>query len=167
MASPVSTGNKKGWDGKTPVLESLKTLEAVAKQRTAEANGAEPIYVNYVPEKPDATTPNDLVEATEYYRTPRAQHPNSTNLLLFTSLDKMLAFEAFANIETFLTQPILVMVGSKAGSRWQGEEIYKKAKSKKELMVIDGATHMDLYDIPKYVEQVVEKTTIFFAENLK
>lgn len=167
VASPVSTGNKKGWDGKTPVLESLKTLEAVAKQRTAEANGAEPIYVNYVPEKPDATTPNDLVEATEYYRTPRAQHPNSTNLLLFTSLDKMLAFEAFANIETFLTQPILVMVGSKAGSRWQGEEIYKKAKSKKELMVIDGATHMDLYDIPKYVEQVVEKTTIFFAENLK
>ncbi|RZK04317.1 MAG: alpha/beta hydrolase, partial [Flavobacterium sp.] len=137
VASPVSTGNKKGWDGKTPISEALKTLEAVAKQRTAEANGAKPIYVNYVPEKPDATTPNDLVEATEYYRTPRAQHPNSTNLMLLTSLDKMLAFEAFANIETFLTQPILVIVGNKAGSRWQGEEIYKKVKSKKQLVVID------------------------------
>lgn len=167
VASPVSTGNKKGWDGKTPISEALETLEAVAKQRTAEANGAEPIFVNYVPEKPDATTPNDLVEATEYYRTTRAQHPNSTNLMLMTSLDKMLAFEAFANIETFLSQPILVIVGSKAGSRWQGEEIYKKAKSKKELVVIDGATHMDLYDIPKYVNQVTKNMTTFFGKNLK
>ncbi len=166
VASPVSTGNKKGWDGKTPISESLATLQAVAKQRTAEANGAQPIYINYVPEKPDATTPNDLVEAHDYYRTPRAQHPNSTNLLLFTSLDKMLAFEAFANIESFLTQPILVIVGSKAGSRWQGEEIYKKAKSQKELMVIHGATHMDLYDIPKYVNQVASNMTTFFGKNL-
>ncbi len=167
IASPVSTGNKKGWEGKAPISEALATLEAVAKQRTAEANGAEPIFVNYVPEKPDANTPNDLVEATEYYRTPRAQHPNSTNLMLLTSLDKMLAFEAFANIETFLTQPILVIVGNKAGSRWQGEEIYAKAKSKKELVVIDGATHMDLYDIPKYVNQVSKNMHTFFSKNLK
>ncbi len=167
IASPVSTGNKKGWDGKTPISEALVTLEAVAKQRTAEANGAEPIFVNYVPEKPDANTHNDLVEATEYYRTPRAQHPNSTNLMLMTSLDKMLAFEAFANIEAFLTQPILVIVGNKAGSRWQGEEIYAKAKSKKELVVIDGATHMDLYDIPKYVNQVSKNMYTFFSKNLK
>lgn len=166
VASPVSTGNKKGWDGKIPISESLKILEAVAKQRTAEANGAKPIYVNYVPEKPDSTTPNDLVEAYAYYRTPRAQHPNSTNLMLMTSLDKLIAFEAFANIETLLTQPILVIVGSKAGSRWQGEEIYKMAKSPKELVVIYGATHMDLYDIPKYVNQVVVKITTFFGKNL-
>ncbi|HTG64880.1 MAG TPA: alpha/beta hydrolase [Flavobacterium sp.] len=166
VASPVSTGNKKGWDGKTAIVESLKTLAAVAKQRTAEANGAEPIYVNYVPEKPDATTPNDLVEAYDYYRTPRAQHPNSTNLLLFTSLDKMIAFEAFANVETFLTQPTQVIVGSKAGSRWQGEEVYKRITSPKELVVIDNATHMDLYDIPKYVKQVSENMTAFFGKNL-
>ena len=151
VASPVSTGNKKGWDGKTPISESITTLEAVSKQRTAEAKGAEPMYINYVPEKPDANTPNDLIEAYDYYRTPRAQHPNSTNLFLFTSLDKMMAFDAYANIETLLTQPILIIVGSNAGSRWQGEGIYKRVTSPKELKIIDGATHMDLYDIPKYV----------------
>ena len=154
VASPVSTGNKKGWDGKTPISESITTLEAVAKQRTAEAKGAEPMYINYVPEKPDANTPNDLIEASDYYRTPRAQHPNSTNIFLFTSLDKMMAFDAYANIETLLTQPILIIVGSNAGSRWQGEGIYKRVTSPKELKLIDGATHMDLYDIPKYVNQV-------------
>lgn len=56
-----STANKKGWDGKTPISEELETLEAVAKQRNAEANGTEPIFVNYVPEKPDLNTHNDLV----------------------------------------------------------------------------------------------------------
>lgn len=167
VASPVSTGNKKGWDGKTPISESITTLEAVAKQRSAEANGAKPIYINYVPEKPDANTPNDLIEAYDYYRTPRAQHPNSTNLFLFTSLDKMMAFDAYANIETLLTQPILIIVGSNAGSRWQGEGIYKRATSAKELKVIEGATHMDLYDIPKYVNQVADNMTHFFGKNLK
>lgn len=167
VASPVSTGNKKGWDGKTPDSEALKTLEEVAKQRTAEANGAKPIYINYVPEKPDASTPNDLIEAYDYYRTPRAQHPNSTNLFLFTSLDKMMAFDAYANIKTLLTQPILIIVGSNAGSRWQGEEVYKKVTSPKELKIIEGATHMDLYDIPKYVNQVAESMTTFFGNNLK
>ena len=167
VASPVSTGNKKGWDGKTPISESITTLEAVAKQRTAEANGAKPMYVNYVPEKPDANTPNDLIEAYNYYRTPRAQHPNSTNLFLFTSLDKMMAFDAYANIETLLTQPILIVVGSNAGSRWQGEEVYKRVTSSKELKVIQGATHMDLYDIPKYVNQVADNMTSFFGKNLK
>ncbi len=166
VASPVSTGNKKGWDGKTPISESITTLDAVAKQRTAEANGAEPIYINYIPEKPDANTPNDLVEAYDYYRTPRAQHPNSTNLFLFTSLDKMMAFDAYANIETLLTQPILIIVGSNAGSRWQGEEVYKRVTSSKELKIIQGATHMDLYDIPKYVDQVADNMTSFFGKNL-
>jgi fermentation-respiration switch protein FrsA (DUF1100 family) len=167
VASPVSTGNKKGWDGKTPISEWITTLAAVAKQRTAEAKGAEPMYINYVPEKPDANTPNDLVEAYDYYRTPRAQHLNSTNLFLFTSLDKMMAFDAYANIETLLTQPILVIVGSNAGSRWQGEEVYKRATSPKVLKVIEGATHMDLYDIPKYVNQVATTMTTFFGKNLK
>jgi len=167
VASPVSTGNKKGWDGKTPLSESLTTLEAVAKQRIAEANGAAPVYINYVPEKPDSDTPNDLIEAHYYYRTSRAQHPNSTNLFLFTSLDKMMAFDAYANIETLLTQPILIIVGSNAGSRWQGEEIYKRVTGPKELKIIQGATHMDLYDISKYVNQVTDDMKIFFGKNLK
>jgi fermentation-respiration switch protein FrsA (DUF1100 family) len=58
-------------------------------------------------------------------------------------------------------------VGSNAGSRWQGEGIYKRVTSPKQLKLIDGATHMDLYDIPKYVNQVAENMTHFFGKNLK
>jgi len=36
-----------GWTGSDPASEQFNTLDAVAKQRTAEANGAELMYVPY------------------------------------------------------------------------------------------------------------------------
>ncbi|WP_242447732.1 hypothetical protein [Priestia endophytica] len=36
---------REGWTGNAPASEQFNTLDAVAKQRTAEANGAEPMYV--------------------------------------------------------------------------------------------------------------------------
>jgi fermentation-respiration switch protein FrsA (DUF1100 family) len=61
-------------------------LESVAKQRTAEAAGAAPVYVSYVPKVGDKTAPRDLQEAADYYLTPRGQHPNAPNKMLLTSL---------------------------------------------------------------------------------
>lgn len=168
VASAVDMGLtvRKGWDGKLSVSEQIKFLETVAKQRTAVANGAEPTYANYVPEVVDENTIPDMREAHDYYRTPRAQHPNSTNRFLFTSYDKIMAFDAFSQLGTFLTQPALFVVGTKAGSRWQGELAHKLTNSPKELFYIEGATHMDLYDGKQYVPQVVTKVSAFFWKYL-
>jgi uncharacterized protein len=43
--------------GARPVL---KMLDAVAKERTAEAAGSAPVYVPYVPQVIDTTAPRDL-----------------------------------------------------------------------------------------------------------
>jgi fermentation-respiration switch protein FrsA (DUF1100 family) len=168
VASAVDMGltTRTGWDGKLPVSEQIKFLDSVAKQRTAEANGAKPIYGNYVPETVDENTIQDMREAHDYYRTARAQHPNSTNRMLFTSNDKIMAFDAFSQLGTLLTQPALFIVGTKAGSRWQGELAYKLTNSPKELFYIEGATHMDLYDGKQFVPQVVTKVKDFFGKNL-
>lgn len=157
-----------GWNGKGSLADQMKTLEAVGKQRTAEANGAEAIYVHYVPEAGELTpnTDRDMREAHEYYRTPRGQHPNSANQLLFTSFDKIMAFSAFSQIDTLLTQPILLIAGSEAGSRWQSEMAYKKATGPRELFIVKGATHMTMYDVPQDVQQAMEKLTVFFNKNL-
>ena len=48
-AVDVGAATRKGWDGKASVSEQMAMLEAVAKQRTAEAAGAAPVYVPYVP----------------------------------------------------------------------------------------------------------------------
>ena len=166
--SAVDTGAaaRKGWEGKAPVSDQIATLEAVAAQRTAEAAGALPRYVEYVPEIIDGTTHRDMREAYEYYRTPRGQmHPNSPNKMLFTSLDKMLAFTGFDQVDTLLTQPLLVIAGSEAGSLWHSQELHAKAKGEKELFIIKGATHMDLY-AGAHVDQVVVRLSPFFKRHV-
>jgi fermentation-respiration switch protein FrsA (DUF1100 family) len=147
------------------VADQIATLQAVAAQRTAEARGAKPKYAEYVPELVDNTTHRDMREAHEYYRKSGYRHPNSPNKMLFTSLDKIFGFTAFDQVATLLTQPLLVIAGSAAGSLWHSQELHAKAKGAKELFVIDGATHMDLY-AGEHVEQVVNRLSPFFKRNV-
>ncbi len=148
---------------------ALQTLEAVGKQRTAEATGTEAMFLHWAPnsleERAQATSVL-MQEAYDYYRTPRAQHPNSTNRFLFSSLDKLMAFSATTNIGTFLTQPLLLIAGSEAGTRSYSEQFFALSNGPKELFWVDGATHIAMYDIPEYVAQAVTKLTAFFGENL-
>lgn len=157
---------REGWLGDTPVSEQIKLLEAVAEQRTAEANGATPVYGTYVPETVDESLPVTMREANEYYRTPRGGHPNSENKVLMTSLDKILSFSAFQFIETLLTQPLLMIAGSESDILYLSKQAVNRANCDKELFIIDGATHVALYDIPVYVEQAIAKLTRFFKEKL-
>ena len=163
----VGAASRKGWDGKGTGADIIPTLEAVAKQRTAEANGADPIYVPYVPEVGDLLAPMDLQEAADYYRTPRGQYPTSTNKLLFSGVSYAILFDGYGQADKLLTQPLLIIAGSEAGSLWHSQELQAKAASKeKELFIIKGATHMDLYDGKQYVIQVTEKMKTFFEKNL-
>ncbi len=167
----VSTSDPGAWiregiDGSVPAKEQIKMLESVGKQRTAEANGANPVYGPYVPDEATEDLPVTLKEAHEYYRTPRCQHPNSKNRVLMTSLDKLIAFSPFNFADTLLTQPLLLIAGNKADTLRFSETLYEKAKSQKELFMIDGATHVDLYDVPEYVDQAIGKLDAFFTKNL-
>lgn len=157
---------RNGWRNTLTVNDRIKTLEAVSNQRTAEANGAEKLIIPYVPDTIDGVTEPDMIEASDYYRQPnRWLHKNSPNRFLHNSLDKLSAFSAFGQISTLLTQPILLIAGSNAGSRWQSEGAYKLAKSPKELYIIKGATHMSLYD--KDVSKAIPKIKAFFDKTLK
>ncbi|WP_334188930.1 alpha/beta hydrolase [Noviherbaspirillum sp.] len=165
-AVDIGAATRKGWDGKGSEADQIAMLDEVAKQRTAEAAGAKPKYVTYVPVTPDSTTPSDLREASDYYLTARGQHPGAPNKMLFTSLDKMLSFTALDQVNSLLVQPSLMIAGSNAGSLWHSQEAYQKAKGEKELFIVDGATHMTLYDGEKHVGQALGKLTPFFKRNL-
>jgi len=161
----VGAATRRGWDGKAPASDLMAILESVAKQRTAEAAGAAPVYVPYVPNVGDKTAPRDLQEAADYYLTPRGQHPNAPNKMLVTSLGNLAAFSGFEGAETLLTQPLLIVAGSQAGSLWQSQELYAKAAGPKELAIVDGATHMDLYD-GEGANVAINKLAPFFARTL-
>jgi len=163
-AVDVGAATRKGWDGKATQADQLAMLEAVAKQRTAEASGAAPAFVNYVPAIGDKTAPRDLQEAADYYLTPRGQHPNSPNKMLTISLSALASFTGFDRAD-LLTQPLLMVAGSEAGSLWHSQELHAKAVGPKELFIVKGATHMDLYD-GKGVDTAMSKLSPFFSRAL-
>lgn len=156
-------------------LDPIQILEAVGKQRTAEANGAEPLIVNWTPNSAEEAKEQgmdelDLLECIDYYRTPRGNHPRSSNQLLFTSFGNMVNFDAFHLADQLLTQPLLVIVGDRVGafgSYRDGFELYNKAASKnKNIHVVKGASHYDLYDKPKATEEALSELIPFLKENL-
>lgn len=156
-------------------VDILKTMQAAGKQRTAEARGAEPMIVGWIPNNREeleqsGITDIDIVEAVDYYTTPRGKHPGSPNKLLFSSMSDMLSFDAFYMAETLLTQPLQIIVGDKQGafgSYRDGQELYKHAASeKKDLLVLEGVSHYDLYDQPGPVARAVEQLTKFYGTNL-
>lgn len=156
----------KGWNGKGGTVNISETLITVGNQCTAEANGAKPVYLNWVGERNEAWG-KEATDGYDYYRTERARHPHSTGEYLLTDLSRLMAFRAFDRIDTLLTQPLLVIAGSNAQSKWNSDFLYENAASKnKEFFIVDGANHFDLYDIPQYVDQAIEKMTVFFQHNL-
>ncbi|AZT83970.1 MAG: alpha/beta hydrolase [Leeuwenhoekiella sp.] len=154
---------------------AINTLEAVGQQRTAEARGEEPMITGYAPNSKEeletaGITDIDVVQAVDYYRTPRGQHPGSPNKLRFTSIGAAATFDAFHLTEKLLTQPLQIIIGSVPGafgSYRDGFELYEKAAStEKDLLIVEGASHYDLYDQPEPVKQAVEKLKTFFGKYL-
>ncbi|MET8852015.1 alpha/beta hydrolase [Amycolatopsis sp. NPDC004625] len=165
-AAPMGESSRAFMGHVVPASEHVATLETVGRQRTAEANGAEPAYAPFVPEKfedIDENTPDMLREGYDYYRTPRGAHPRSKGRFLLTGLDRMLAFSVFDRIPDFLTQPVLLIAGSKADTKLWSDQAYELAPGPKKLLVVDGATHIALYDTPEYVDQAITEMVKFFT----
>jgi fermentation-respiration switch protein FrsA (DUF1100 family) len=59
-----------------------------------------------------------------------------------------------------------MIAGSEADTYYFSAEAEARAGDPKELFTVDGATHIDLYDKPQFVPQVVAKLTGFYAKHL-
>mgnify|MGYP000471003328 CR=1 FL=1 len=161
--------------GNFTALNPIAALEAMAKQRTAEARG-EPVKVDdLLPPSPEeakrlGVTDRDPFEATEYYRTPRGQKPNGLNRSVPSHQASAVGWDAFHLAEVLLTQPLCIVVGDQVGAfgayRDGCEIIERAASKKKELVVVEGWSHYDLYDKPEPVGQALAKLIPFYKENL-
>ena len=77
-----------------------------------------------------------------------------------------MAFFPFQQLDTISPRPLLVIAGSKADTLFWSQEVYQKAKDPKELYVVEGATHIDLYDRPQFVAPAGAKLKEFFSRHL-
>lgn len=142
-----------------------QALEAEAQQRWAEFEGAERKMVIGCPENITPEAPAAAKEFFDYYRTPRGQHARCSTSMTLTSNQALRNFFPFAQIETISPRPILFIAGEKANSRYFSEDAYKMAAEPKELHIVPGAGHVDLYDRSDYIP--FDKLTSFFTEHLK
>jgi fermentation-respiration switch protein FrsA (DUF1100 family) len=161
----MGRANRSGLHDEMPYAERVKILKEVGQQRWKEFEGADTRYAVGVVDKVDANTPAVAREFYEYYRMPRGQHPNATNAFTFTSTAAMMNFFPFTQIETISPRPLLFVVGETAHSRYFSEEAYKLAAEPKELYVVPGAGHVDLYDRLEYIP--FDKLNSFFTKYLK
>ena len=112
--------------------------------------------------------PDFVKDYYAYYKTPRGYHERSLNsnggwnITAGTSLlnTKLLAYS------DEIRSAVLVIHGEKAHSRYFGEDAFKRLTGdNKELMIIPGASHVDLYDNPEKIP--FDKLEKFFREYLK
>ena len=102
----------------------------------------------------------------EYYWRTHA-HPGSTFKYTTSSLLDLMRWDATDQIE-LIEQPLLLIAGSKADSLYMTEDAFAKATGakNKELFKVEGATHIETYWVPEYVDAVVGKLKPFYAKNL-
>lgn len=95
------------------------------------------------------------------------KHPNSSGNYTLSSLLDLMTWDANTNTD-LINQPLLMIAGSKADTKYMTDEVFEKAinAKSKELFLIDGATHIQTYWKPEYVLQAVNKLVKFYQTNL-
>jgi hypothetical protein len=77
-----------------------------------------------------------------------------------------MAFYPFEGIELISPRPLLLIAGSEADTLYMSQNAIEKAKDPRELHIIEGASHIDLYWKPEYVPKVAGKLTEFFTKHV-
>ncbi|MCG3753941.1 alpha/beta hydrolase [Amycolatopsis sp. Poz14] len=142
-------------------------VAASGAARTEEAEGKPARMVPVLPDAVDESTPAAIAEFFEYYKTPRAQHPNSIGQYVLRSADLLDQFDAFADVAKIAPRPLLMIAGTEAITRGFSEKAIADVGDSGKLVLIEGATHVDLYDRDPYVAQAIDELKAFFGQHLK
>ena len=145
----------------------LQAAQARAQEAASGKVEYSPAFAAGMSKEQVAALPFEMYrQGYEYYAQTHA-HPNSQTNYTLSSLMDLMTFDA--NTQTdLINQPLLMIAGEKADSLYMTEEVFKNATGtpNKELFLIKGATHIQTYWQPEYVQQALDKLKGFYGKNL-
>lgn len=165
----MSRVNHYGWEDSMSKEEYDKMLDRLGEQRWEDFENGEPQYIPSFPEEVTDSVPAGLdpisAEFWEYYAMERGHNPRARGGFTTTSNMAFINFPLMNYIETISPRPILFIIGENAHSRYFSEDAYRRAAEPKELYIVPGARHIDLYDRTDMIP--FDKIESFFREYLK
>ncbi|MCR5506948.1 MAG: alpha/beta hydrolase [bacterium] len=160
----------KGYNDTMSKDELYKLREELNNQRTKDAKSGTIAKSAPLPKPEELSkdTPQFVKDYVNYYKTDRGFHKRSVGSNRgwnMTSTLSLITQPILAYSDT-IKNPVLMIHGEKAHSRYFSEDAFKKLKGKnKELYIVPNANHTDLYDNMKKIP--FNKIEEFFKKNLK
>ncbi len=153
-----------GKPGARANLLNIMKQSGDARQKYFETG--EVVYIKQMPDV-DKNSNQLRKEAYEYYCTSRGLCPNyGENKMAVMSRDTRRSFDITDQIELLSPRPYLAIAGTKALTIGLSETAFKRASEPKEFFKIEGATHVGLYDIDKYVDQAITRLNMFYTKSM-
>lgn len=156
----------KGYNDSVTLEQRTQTLEQISRQRWVDAEKGTPTYLPPFNQLHGGEA-QFLVDYHDYYMTPRGYHKravNSGNSWSMTTALPFMNMPILTYIAEISPRPVLFIHGEKAHSLYFSKTAYANATEPKELMIIPGANHTDLYDKVDVIP--FDKMTTFFNAHL-
>ena len=156
----------KGYNDSVTLEQRTQALEQMSRQRWADAEKGTPAYQPPYNELKGGEA-QFLIDYHDYYMTPRGYHQravNSGNAWTITTPMSFMNMPLLTYIKEISPRPVLLIHGEKAHSRYFSETAFAAAAEPKELVIIPGANHVDLYDKMDVIP--FDKLTSFFNQHL-
>lgn len=144
------------------------TKDALNKQRTTDYKTGKYALAGGVVDPLPNDAPQFVKDYYAYYKTPRGYHKRSLNSNNGWNKTSALSFINMPILQRSdeIRSAVLVIHGENAHSRYFGEDAFAKLRgANKELMIIPGATHVDLYDNMEKIP--FDKIEQFFDKNMQ
>ena len=163
----MSRVNANGYNDSMSADDRYELRKQLNAQRTIDAKNGTYARAGGVVDPLPADAPQFLKDYYDYYKTPRGYHPRSLNSNDGWNTTSSLSFMNMPLLaySDEIRSAVLMIHGENAHSRYFSEDAFRKLKGdNKELLIIDGASHVDLYDNQEGVIPY-DKLVEFFNKN--
>ncbi|MDN5210506.1 alpha/beta hydrolase [Fulvivirgaceae bacterium BMA12] len=145
----------------------IELYKSANEARQKEYETGEVVLYDNMPERdepfPDGT-PVEVSDGYEYYKTNRCGLGTNYSSLLNLSNNEDVFLGGFVRYADIFYTPYLGIVGKNSAYYANTDDFYQNCSEPKELFVVEGAGHVDLYDKEEFITQAADKMDVFFKK---